>query len=316
MNGEGPAAPRADRERTSMDDNYSHQPVLLDEVVQLLVNDRSGVYVDATLGLGGHSLKLLSTLDEKGKVLGIDWDPEMAALAAKNLEPFGGRAKVVVGNFANIDQLVAGEHLNTIAGVLFDLGISSLHFDKPSRGFSLRNDGPLDMRINPYNPLTAYTIVNHWPYEQLEHLIRTCGEHRASRIARAIMESRQVKLLETTGELCAVIERAAPFRGERTHPATKTFLALRVAVNYEFDNLTRGIQKVMPFLAKGARMGIITFHSLEDRIVKETFRFMEKMGDWKMVTRKPIVPAEAEVAGNKRARSAKLRVIEKVQEAK
>jgi len=295
---------------------YTHVSVLAEEVVNLLITEKKGTYVDATLGMGGHTARLLEALPPEASVLGIDWDPEMAGVAANNLKPFGDRVKIAQGNFANIDEITAREGIRSISGALFDLGISSLHFDKPSRGFSLKHDGPLDMRINPYNPLTAYTIVNHWPYEQLEHLIRTCGEHRASRIARAIMESRQVKLLETTGELCAVIERAAPFRGERTHPATKTFLALRVAVNYEFDNLTRGIQKVMPFLAKGARMGIITFHSLEDRIVKETFRFMEKMGDWKMVTRKPIVPAEAEVAGNKRARSAKLRVIEKVQEAK
>ena len=295
-----------------MSENYLHQPVLAEEVARLLVTDKNGVYVDATLGLGGHTIKLLSALDQKAKVLGIDWDPEMAGLAARNLEPYGGRVKVVQGNFAGIDRLISGEHLNTIAGVLFDLGISSLHFDKPSRGFSLKHDGPLDMRINPANPLTAYSIVNHWPYEQIEHLIRICGEHRAGRIAREIVDGRQAKPVETTAELRTIIEKAAPFHGERTHPATRTFLALRVAVNYEFDNLTRGIQKVMPFLSKGGRMGVITFHSLEDRIVKETFRFMAKMGDWKLVTKKPVTPSEAEVAANKRARSAKLRVIEKV----
>jgi len=295
-----------------MSENYLHQPVLAEEVARLLVTDKNGVYVDATLGLGGHTIKLLSALDQKAKVLGIDWDPEMAGLAARNLEPYGGRVKVVQGNFAGIDRLISGEHLNTIAGVLFDLGISSLHFDKPSRGFSLKHDGPLDMRINPANPLTGYSIVNHWPYEQIEHLIRICGEHRAGRIAREIVDGRQAKPVETTAELRTIIEKAAPFHGERTHPATRTFLALRVAVNYEFDNLTRGIQKVMPFLSKGGRMGVITFHSLEDRIVKETFRFMAKMGDWKLVTKKPVTPSEAEVAANKRARSAKLRVIEKV----
>jgi len=299
-----------------MDGNYIHQPVLAGEVAELLVTDKTGVYVDATLGLGGHAIKLLSTLDEKGKVLGIDWDPEMAGLAAGNLAPYGSRAKVVQGNFANIDQLISGEHLNTIAGVLFDLGISSLHFDKPSRGFSLKYDGPLDMRINPANPLTAYSIINHWPYEQIEHLIRICGERHAGRIAREIMDKRQAKPVETTAELRTIIEKATPYHGQKTHPATRTFLALRVAVNYEFDNLTRGIQKVMPFLAKGARMGVITFHSLEDRIVKETFRFMAKMGNWKLVTKKPVAPSEMEIEANNRARSAKLRVIEKTQEAK
>ena len=294
-----------------MDENYTHLPVLLEETAQLLITDKSGIYVDATLGLGGHTIKLLSILNDRARVLGVDWDPEMAALAARNLEPCGARAKVVQGNFANIDEILKREELTGITGILFDLGISSLHFDKPSRGFSLKHEGPLDMRINPGNPLTAYSIINHWPYEQIEHLIRVCGERNSNRIARAIVDKRSAKPMETTSELRDLIERVVPFRGEKIHPATKTFLALRVAVNYEFDNLTRGIQKAIPFLAKGARMGIITFHSLEDRIVKETFKIMADMGGWKMVTRKPIVPCEEELNRNKRARSAKLRVIEK-----
>jgi len=294
-----------------MDTNYTHQPVLPEEVAGLLVTDKSGIYVDATLGLAGHAIKMLSVLNEGARVFGVDWDPEMAALAAKNLEPYGTRAKVIQGNFANIDEILTRENLTGITGILFDLGISSLHFDKPSRGFSLKHEGPLDMRINPANPLTAYNIINHWPYEQIEHLIRVCGEPKSNKIARAIVEKRTVKPLETTAELRSLIERVIPFRGEKIHPATKTFLAIRVAVNSEFDNLTRGIQKAMPFLAKGARMGIITFHSLEDRIVKETFKIMADMGGWKMVTRKPVVPSETETLQNKRARSAKLRVIEK-----
>ena len=294
-----------------MDGNYTHLPVLLEETAQLLITDKSGIYVDATLGLAGHTIKLLSILNDGARVLGVDWDPEMAALATRNLSPFGARAKVVQGNFANIDEILKREDLTGITGILFDLGISSLHFDKPSRGFSLKHEGPLDMRINPGNPLTAYSIINHWPYEQIEHLIRVCGERHSNKIARAIVDKRSAKPMETTAELRDLIERVVPFRGEKIHPATKTFLALRVAVNYEFDNLTRGIQKAIPFLAKGARMGIITFHSLEDRIVKETFKIMADMGGWKMVTRKPIVPSEAEVLQNKRSRSAKLRVIEK-----
>jgi len=299
-------------EHDSTETSHTHTPVLLEEVAELLVTDRSGIYVDATLGLAGHSVKLLSVLNDQARIFGVDWDPEMAALAAKNLEPFGDRAKVIQGNFANIDEILTREKLTGITGILFDLGISSLHFDKPSRGFSLRHEGPLDMRINPGNPLTAYNIINHWPYEQIEHLIRVCGERNSNRIARAIVKRRTDKPMETTAELRDLIERVVPFRGEKIHPATKTFLALRVAVNCEFDNLTRGIQKAMPFLAKGARMGIITFHSLEDRIVKETFKIMAAMGGWKMVTRKPLAPSESEVATNKRARSAKLRVIEKV----
>ena len=291
---------------------YTHVAVLAEETVNLLITEKKGTYVDATLGMGGHTSRLLNALPPEASVLGIDWDPEMAGIAANNLKPFGDRVKIAQGNFANIDEIVTREGIRSLSGVLFDLGISSLHFDKPSRGFSLKHDGPLDMRINPDNPLTAYTIINQWPYEQIEHLIRICGERHSRRITRAVLEARRTKPLETTAELSALIERVAPARGEKTHPATKTFLALRVAVNYEFDNLTRGIQKVMPLLKPGARMGIITFHSLEDRIVKETFRLMANMGGWQLVTRKPVKPSEDEIASNKRARSAKLRVIEKL----
>ena len=291
---------------------YTHVSVLAEEVVELLATEKKGTYVDATLGMGGHTARLLNALPAEADVLGIDWDPEMAGVAARNLAPFGSRVKIVQGNFANIDEIAAREGIRSLSGALFDLGISSLHFDKPSRGFSLKHDGPLDMRINPDNPLTAYTIINQWPYEQIEHLIRVCGERRSGRIAKAVLETRRAKPLETTGELAALIAKVAPARGEKIHPATKTFLALRVAVNYEFDNLTRGIQKIMPLLKPGARMGIITFHSLEDRIVKETFRIMAKMGGWELVTKKPVAPSEAEVLANKRARSAKLRVIEKL----
>ena len=291
---------------------YTHVPVLAEETVSLLITAKRGTYVDATLGMGGHTTRLLNALPAEASVLGIDWDPEMAGVAARALAPFGDRVKIVQGNFANIDEITAREGIRSVAGALFDLGISSLHFDKASRGFSIMNDGPLDMRINPDNPLTAYTIINQWPYEQIEHLIRICGERHSRRITRAILDARREHALETTAELGALIARVAPARGEKTHPATNTFLALRVAVNYEFDNLTRGIQKMMPLLKPGARMGIITFHSLEDRIVKETFRLMASMGGWKLVTRKPVKPAEAEIIENKRARSAKLRVIEKL----
>ena len=291
---------------------YTHVSVLADETVDLLITEKKGTYVDATLGMGGHTARLLAALPQEANVLGIDWDPEMAGVAANKLKPFGDRVKIAQGNFANIDEIMAREGISSLSGALFDLGISSLHLDKPSRGFSLKHDGPLDMRINPDNPLTAYTIINQWPFEQIEHLIRVCGERHSRRIARAILEDRRIKPLDTTAELSALIERVAPARGEKIHPATKTFLALRVAVNYEFDNLTRGIQKVLPLLKPGARIGIITFHSLEDRIVKETFRIMAKMGGWELVTRKPVKPSEEEIAANKRARSAKLRVIEKL----
>lgn len=293
-----------------MSELFTHKPVLAEETANLLVTDRKGIYVDATVGFGGHCLKILSMLDIEGKVIGIDWDPEMINLARKNLNSYQNRAMVFEGNFANIDEIIAREDFSEISGVLFDLGVSSLHFDKPSRGFSIKLDGPLDMRINPANPLTAHTIINKWPYEQIEHLIRICGERHSVRIAREIVETRRTSSIETTSELRKLIEKIVP-PVTRIHPATKTFLALRVAVNYEFDNLTRGIQKASQFLGRGARMAIITFHSLEDRIVKETFKLMCKIGGWNLVIKKPVKPSVEEIQNNPRARSAKLRVIEK-----
>lgn len=293
-----------------MTDTFTHKPVLAEETANLLVTNRKGVYVDATLGFGGHSLKILSILEPEGKIIGIDWDPEMINLARKNLTSYQNRVMVFEGNFANIDEILTRENFSKISGILFDLGVSSLHFDKPSRGFSLKYDGHLDMRINPTNPLSAYTIINKWPYEQIEHLIRICGERHSVRIAREIIKIRETRPIETTFELRKLVEKIVP-PVTKIHPATKTFLALRVAVNYEFDNLTRGIQKCSRFLDKGARMAIITFHSLEDRIVKETFKHMCKIGGWNLVTKKPVKPSEDEVKNNPRARSAKLRVIEK-----
>src|SRR3989338_2571360 len=192
---------------------YTHVAVLAEETVNLLITEKKGTYVDATLGMGGHTARLLNALPPEASVLGIDWDPEMAGIATNNLKPFGDRVKIAQGNFANIDEIVTREGIRSLSGVLFDLGISSLHFDKPSRGFSLKHDGPLDMRINPDNPLTAYTIINQWPYEQIEHLIRVCGERHSRRITRAVLEARRTKPLETTAELSALIERVAPARG-------------------------------------------------------------------------------------------------------
>ncbi|MDQ7774213.1 MAG: 16S rRNA (cytosine(1402)-N(4))-methyltransferase RsmH [Elusimicrobiales bacterium] len=299
-----------------MSECYGHEPVMAAQTAELMVTDREGTYLDATLGMGGHARAVLERLGPKGRLIGLDWDPEMAAHARRNLADFGSRVTVIESNFANLDEALKREGIESVSGALFDLGVSSLHFDKPSRGFSIRHDGPLDMRINPSNPLTAAAIINQWPYEQIEHLIRVVGERWSTRISRAIVQKREKKPIETTGELARIIENAVPVRGLKTHPATRTFLAVRVAVNYEFDNLTRGMQKVSSFIKPGGRMGVITFHSLEDRIVKETFRLKIKLGDWNPVTRKPAVPSEEETAANRRARSAKLRVIEKVEEGK
>lgn len=291
-----------------------HTPVMLKEVSEILITDKGGIYVDATVGTAGHAKEILKNLDPQGRLIGIDWDPEMINIARENLIDFGKRVKLIGGNFANIDEILKKEGIFFISGVLLDLGISSIHFDKASRGFSFKKEGPLDMRINPANPLTAYTIINNWPYQQIEHLIRICGEKFSHKIAKAIIEERQKKEIKTTKDLAQIIETVIPLKAQlkrASHPATKTFLALRVAVNYEFENLTKVLQKVVRMLAPGGRIVVITFHSLEDRIVKETFKFMSKMGGWKLITKKPITPSQEEIAQNPRSRSAKLRAIEK-----
>jgi len=294
--------------------DIKHIPVMLEEATDLLITDRGGIYVDATVGTGGHTKRLIEKLDKNGSVIAIDWDPEMLNLAMLNLSDYLDRIKFIGGNFSNLDEILKKQGISFISGLLLDLGVSSIHFDKASRGFSFKQEGPLDMRINPANPLTAYTIVNHWPYQQLEHLIRICGEKFSHKITKAIIEAREKKEIKTTKELAAIIERVIPKKETHkraSHPATKTFLALRVAVNYEFDNLTKVLQKATSVIAPGGRIAVITFHSLEDRIVKETFKFMARMGGWKLVTKKPISPKEEEVKENPRSRSAKLRVIER-----
>lgn len=299
----------------TMEEKYIHKPVMVNEVCELLITDKGGVYVDATIGTGGHAKEILKNLEDCGKIIGIDWDPEMLNIASENLRDFSTRVKLIGGNFANIDDILKKNGISYISGLLLDLGVSWLHFDKPSRGFSFRKEGPLDMRINPANPLTAYTIINTWPYQQIEHLIRICGERFSQKIAKAIVEAREKKEIKTTTELAKIIEETIPIKAQlkrASHPATKTFLALRVAVNYEFENLTKVLQKIIHILAPGGRIAVITFHSLEDRIVKETFKFMAKMGGWKLITKKPICPSDNEIKENPRARSAKLRVIEKL----
>lgn len=290
--------------------NGQHKPVLPDEVCKLLITDEEGIYIDATVGPGGHSSAILQALKPEGKIFALDWDPEMVAIARKNLASSGLRAHVIEGNFADITQILEREGITSVSGVLFDLGVSSLHFDEPSRGFSFRSDGPLDMRINPANSLTAEAILNKWPFEQIDHLLRVCGEERYSaRIARAIIKKRQKRPFRTTKDLSQLVEGMLGKDRTRIHPATRTFMALRIAVNREFDNLTRGIEKASSLLETGGRMAVISFHSLEDRIVKQTFRSMINPGGWEWVTPKPVRPSEAEVAVNSRARSAKLRVI-------
>ncbi|MBI4677884.1 MAG: 16S rRNA (cytosine(1402)-N(4))-methyltransferase RsmH [Elusimicrobia bacterium] len=304
-----------------------HVPVLLGEVLRHLVTDSDGLYLDATLGLGGHAEGILTKLSAQGRLLGLDMDPEAIQEANLRLSVFVGRLRIIRANFRTLGQILDAEKFFPLSAALFDLGVSSLHFDKAERGFSFQLEGPLDMRMSPESPLTAEAIVNRWPVEQLAMLIKEFGEEpQALRIARAIARRRAERPFETTTELASVIEKAAPRlalrplgQGPRgVHPATRTFMALRIAVNAELENLTRGLETVLPYVKAGGRVGVISFHSLEDRIVKNVFSSFVSLGwcrwisvEGRIARGSPFTPSRSEVVDNPRARSAKLRIVEK-----
>ncbi len=293
---------------------YTHAPVLLSETIERLVTDKAGLYLDATLGLGGHSEALLAKISAQGKVLGLDTDPEALAEAGHRLGAHRGRFSSVRANFSNLGVVLEEEGFLPLTGALFDLGVSSLQLDKPSRGFSFQREGPLDMRLGPDATLTAGDIVNRWPAEQLALLLEEFGEEpEAERIARAIVARRAESPLSTTLELAACIEAVVPRTGH--HPATRTFQALRIAVNSELTALTRALESVVPYIKNGGRLCVISFHSLEDRIVKNLFSSFVAQGSCAYLgkggPKSAIVPTEEEIARNPRSRSAKMRVIEK-----
>jgi 16S rRNA (cytosine1402-N4)-methyltransferase len=288
-----------------------HEPVLIREVVDFLVTKTSGTYVDATMGLAGHATAVLEKLGPEGRLLGLDWDPELLAMAEARLGAFKGRFTLVVANFKELDQVLEKEGIREIQGALFDLGISSYHYDRVARGFSFQRDEKLDMRLNPGNTLTAAAICNEWPVEQITHLLREYGEERqAYKIAKAIVARREKGPITTTLELRELIEAVLP-RAGKIHPATQTFMALRIAVNRELENLTRGIESAAARLAKGGRLAVISFHSLEDRIVKSLFTSFVQAGGWTWAAKSPVTPGLEEVRRNPRARSAKMRVVER-----
>jgi len=270
------------------------------------------VIVDCTLGCGGHAALILKRIIPGGRLIGIDQDNEALRVAEDNLKRRKSSLTVIQDNFRNIDSILKKIHTDKVDGMLFDLGVSSIHLDKTSRGFSFNRKGPLDMRMDRANDVTAEIIVNRLPQERLESILREYGEERkARRIARAIIERRKKAPIKTTLELANIIERVYRYR-RRIHPATKSFLALRIAVNSELKALGEGLAAGINHLKSGARIVVISFHSLEDRIVKHTFRDCKKKGDLKIITKRPLRPSAAEAAGNPRARSAKLRVAERI----
>jgi 16S rRNA (cytosine1402-N4)-methyltransferase len=311
-----------------------HLPVMVAETLEQLAPGRGGLFVDATLGLGGHSEALLAASPEV-RILGIDRDPEALERARRRLAAFGPRVRLVHANFHHLKEALAGLDVRgengKIAGVLADLGVSSLQLDTPGRGFSFRFDGPLDMRMG-LSDVTAADLVQETSEGELERIIREYGEEKqARRIARAIARAREQKPIETTGELRRLIAQAKgpPVgREERIDPATRVFQALRIAVNEELAGLEGFIQEAVDLLETGGRLVVISYHSLEDRIVKNTMRDLAR-GEIdpvtgrsrsesqliEVLTRKPLRPGEAEVEANPRARSARLRAARKLPEA-
>lgn len=308
---------------------FHHISVLLNECIDNLNIRPDGIYVDGTMGGGGHSLEIAKRLTT-GRLICIDQDPNAHEAAGKRLAEYKDRITFVRDNFGNIKSILDSLGIEKIDGMLLDIGVSSHQLDEAERGFSYQQDAPLDMRMNPDRPFSAYDVVNGYDEDELDRVIFTYGEERwARRIAQFIVKERENKPIETTGELVDIIKKAVPkgARKDGPHPAKRTFQAIRIEVNGELDVLQRAIDEVAARLAVGGRLCIITFHSLEDRIVKEAFRKQEnpcicppqfpvcvcgKKPLGRVITRKPILPSKEELEENPRSRSAKLRVLEGV----
>jgi len=298
----------------------THVPVMTAEALQFLRPERGGLFVDCTVGLGGHARAIL----EAGatRLIGLDRDPDALAIARETLAPFGDRVRLVHADYGAIDEVLDRERVDRIDGALADLGVSSLQFDAPGRGFSFQRDEPLDMRMDRSGGESAADLVARSTERELADAIFQYGEERFSRrIARAIVEARTGAPVQTTGQLASIVRRAIPLRHSRPgrrsmriDPATRTFQALRIWVNQELEGLDRFLEAVVRRLRGGARLVVITFHSLEDRIVKHTLRALERREDAavKVLTKKPVVPTDEEVQRNPRARSAKLRAAERI----
>ena len=306
-----------------------HAPIMVEEVLSLLAPERGGIFVDGTLGGGGHAEAVLQKLSPEGRLFGIDRDGEAIAEATKRLAPFGERFRALRGNFFDMTALLKEQGVDKVDGILTDLGVSSHQLDAPERGFSYHNEAPLDMRMDETAELSAYDVVNAYPAERLATILREYGEERhAMRIANAIARARQKAPISSTTELAEIVRMATPAqnRWEGQHPARRTFQAIRIEVNGELEGLEKALNDAVALLNPGGRLCVITFHSLEDRIAKQAFKTLEnpctcppkapictcnKKPVVRILTKKPVTAGEEELKENARSRSAKLRAIEK-----
>lgn len=311
---------------------FNHKSVLLFETVDSLNVKPDGIYVDGTLGGGGHSFQILKRLGDGGRLIGIDQDEDALKAAGERLAIFGEKVTTVRSNYCHMKQVLHDLGIQRVSGIVLDLGVSSYQLDEPERGFTYREDVPLDMRMDRRNPKTAKNIVNEYSEMELFRIIRDYGEDKfAKNIAKHIVAAREKKEIETTGELIEIIKAAIPAKVRATggHPAKKTFQAIRIELNAELEVLQNSLDDMIDLLEDGGRISIITFHSLEDRIVKTIFKTNEnpctcpshfpvcvcgKKPKGKVITRKPIVPGDEELEYNSRAKSAKLRVFERIRE--
>jgi len=312
---------------------FSHEPVLLNESIEGLNIRPDGIYVDCTIGGAGHSAEILKRLGENGLLIGIDQDREALSAAKAKLETVNSKGNFVLihENFENIRKILEGQKIKSADGILADLGVSSYQLDADERGFRYQGDAPLDMRMNRNNAFTAKELVNTWSKDEIAGILRDYGEEKwASRIAEFICKAREKHVIETTSQLVDIIKAAVPAsarRKEGQHPAKRTFQAIRIAVNKELEVLGKALPEMLKSLNRGGRLCIITFHSLEDRIVKQFFRnrsglckcppdfpkcVCNPVKELKILTPKPITPSDEELNRNHRARSAKLRIAEKL----
>ena len=308
---------------------FVHKSIMLEEVIESLAIKPNGIYVDGTLGGAGHSSEIVKRLGEDGRLIGIDQDGEAIEAATKRLKPYKDKVTIVRSNYAQMKEVLRDLGIHKVDGILLDLGVSSYQLDNAERGFTYREDVPLDMRMDQRQTKTAKDIVNDYSEMELYHIIRNYGEDKfAKNIAKHIVMARKEKPLETTAELSEIIKASIPmkFQAKGGHPAKKTFQAIRIEVNQELTVLKESLDTMIDHLNPGGRICVITFHSLEDRITKIKFRENEnpctcppdfpvcvcgKVSKGKVITRKPIIPSEEEMTENKRSKSSKLRIFER-----
>jgi len=294
-------------------DTPLHKPVMVDEVIDYLNLQSGQTILDCTVGSGGHAVRILDKIKPDGFLIGIDKDMEILQTTKQSLSKITGKFKLYHADYSDVDEVLRQADIDEVNGVLLDLGVSSLQFDQADRGFSFAKEAPLDMRMDRSCGITAQNLIQRLSETELAELLWKYGEERWSRrIARAVLKEEKGAGITSTRQLAAIVERVVPRGKSKIHPATRVFQALRIAVNKELDNLEIFLDKIYNYMALGARIVIISFHSLEDRIVKNKFIQKAKQNIFKVLTKKPVTPREAEIEENVRSRSAKLRAAERI----